>query len=83
MKLDNTNIGKVLKQEINEYLDREFNNKRISQELYEKAKSNVIKNILAWLNDENIGRLSPNLKLGIVDAVNEKKWADLSELYFD
>lgn len=72
-----------VEQQVHTYLDTGLAEKKISQELYDKAKSNVVKNLKAWLSDENITRLSPNLTLGVADAVAEGRWADIAELYID
>ncbi|MFH1916639.1 MAG: hypothetical protein ABIJ21_05210 [Nanoarchaeota archaeon] len=72
-----------IEKQMHAYLDAEFKAGRILKDIYDKAKANVIKNLKAWMQDPRIDTLSPNLKKAVMTAIQEKRWADLSELYFD
>ena len=62
---------------INSFLDINFKEGKIDQQSYDMAKKNTIANIEKWLKDPNIDRISPNLKAGIVEAIEQEKWEDL------
>jgi phosphoglucomutase len=62
---------------INNFLDINFKEDKIDQQSYDMANNNTIANIEKWLTDPNIDRLSPNLKDGIIEAIEQEKWEDL------
>lgn len=68
---------------IRAYLDDQYRAGKIDKGLFEKAERNVIPNLRAWLEDERIDSLSPNLKRGIRQAVRQKRWAVLTEVFVD
>ncbi len=71
------------KSNIDNYLQQQLESKAISQELYQKAKENVMKNLTFWMTDKTIEKLSPNITPGILDAINEGRWADIAEVFVD
>jgi phosphoglucomutase len=79
MTLDFASVEKS----ISAYLDLELKEKRISQELYTKAKKNVMVNLKKWYTDDRINTLSPNFRKAIDSAVKEKRWTDMCTLYVD
>jgi phosphomannomutase len=73
-------INKVIsdaEQGIGRYLDSEMEKGHIDQQLYDDASGNTLCNLREWLEDGNIDRISPNLKAGIVDAVEKGRWEDI------
>ena len=65
------------------YLESQYRSGNIDQGLFDKAKRNVIQNLAAWLGDDRIDALSPNLKDGIRQAVHDERWAVLTEVFID
>jgi phosphoglucomutase len=63
--------------EINHYLETALRERRIDRQSYKIARSNTIENLKTWLLDLNIDRISPNLKAGIVEAVEQGRWEDI------
>ena len=63
--------------EINNYLDSNLKNDKIDQQSYDQAKKYTLAYLKKWLLDPNIDRLSPNLKAGILEALEQEKWADI------
>ena len=68
---------------ITAYLDDQYQSGKIDQGLFEKAKRNVIQNLTAWLNDDLLDTLSPNFKDGVRQAIQEERWATLTEVFVD
>ena len=66
---------------ISEYLESVLKEGKIDQQLYDSAKENTIDNLNIWLNDSNIDRLSPNLKKGIIEAITEQRWPDITNAF--
>lgn len=63
------------------HLKSSFHDGRISEELYKRAKTNVLKNLEKWLFSERIDQISPRAKEGLTKAIKESRWADLIEAY--
>lgn len=68
---------------IDGYLDRKYQQGEIRKELYEGAKARVIPNIISWMKDENINRISPTLREAIKKSVEEERWEDIVYAYLD
>ena len=66
---------------INEYLDSAVSSKMIDKQLYNIAKKNTYANLERWLTDENIDKISPNLKIGVVNAIDTGKWEHIVNAY--
>jgi phosphomannomutase len=49
----------------------------LSKNYFELASAEVPRNLEEWLSDEAIDALSPNLRLGIKDAIEAERWDDL------
>ncbi|MDI6751461.1 MAG: hypothetical protein QME07_01180, partial [bacterium] len=62
---------------INEYLKTAFENDKIDSQSYNSAKKYVLHYLEGWLKDPQIDKLSPNLKPGIADSIQNKRWEDL------
>ena len=67
---------------IHEYLDAALESEGIDKQLHDGAKCNTLSNLTKWLEDPKIDVLSPNLKLGVIDAIQNKKWADLVNAFW-
>ncbi|MBM3263022.1 MAG: hypothetical protein FJY97_06290 [candidate division Zixibacteria bacterium] len=68
---------------ISAYLDEQCRTGTIDEGLAGKARANVVANLSTWLGDPRIDVLSPRLKDGIRDAVRERRWAVLTEVFVD
>jgi len=68
---------------IDAYLDMNYRQGELEERIYRKAKVSVMDNFSIWLADENITRLSLNLKGGLQDAVHAGRWADLTDAFAD
>ncbi|MBN1893245.1 hypothetical protein JW906_02075 [bacterium] len=66
---------------VNWYLDE--NKTLIRQEIYESAKKNVPEKLEAWLSHPGVDALSPHAKDGIVQAIEQKRWANLIDAFLD
>jgi len=62
---------------IRRYLDEARRAGRIDEQLYQLAVDNLFANLEEWLNDPHIDRISPPLKSGIVDAIEDERWEDI------
>lgn len=74
------NIKHLLKKAdigINQFLEENYNRDIIDKQLYEIAKENTILNLSEWLNNMTIEVLSPKVKKGIADAINNSDWENL------
>ena len=69
--LENAKIG------IEQYLDNAYNTGNIDEQLYTIAKNNTYSNLVRWFCDENINKVSPNFRKGIIEAINDKKWEQI------
>ncbi|MBN1805103.1 MAG: hypothetical protein JW837_07620 [Sedimentisphaerales bacterium] len=64
-----------------EYLEEAKSDKRIDEQLYDVAKKQTFPNLKKWLEDENIDNISPRLKEGIRNAVENGQWKDIVNAY--
>ncbi|MFC1634568.1 hypothetical protein ACFL5Z_06970 [Planctomycetota bacterium] len=62
---------------ISEYLDEALRNDRIDRQLYEEARKHTLPNLRRWLEDEHIDVISPHLKEGVCNAINNEQWENL------
>ena len=65
------------------YLDEQFHRGVVDAGLFEKARRTVIANLTSWFQDPHIDSLSPRLKEGIQNAISERRWAVLTEVFVD
>jgi phosphoglucomutase len=50
---------------------------QIDEPSYRQAGQNTLPNLKAWLEDEDLVRVSPNLRQGIEKVIREGRWEDL------
>ena len=62
------------RQGIAAYLESALSEGRIDQQLYAEAERQTYTNLKQWLTDEDIGRLCPNLKPGILGVIKNERW---------
>ena len=62
------------RQGIATYLESALSEGRIDQQLYAEAERQTYTNLEHWLTDEDIGRLCPNLKPGILGVIKNERW---------
>jgi phosphoglucomutase len=62
---------------VDHFLERALREGKVDNQLYQEAKTNTISNIENWLSDKNIDQISPDLKNGIIDAIEQGKWEDI------
>jgi phosphoglucomutase len=70
------NLNKI-EQGINHYLDAALKEEKIDRQSYEMAKKNTMAFLEQWLTDENFVRISPNVRKGILTAVEAGKWEEI------
>lgn len=80
---DKSDILQVARLGILGYLDSGRASGEFSEELFEKAKKKAIQNLEEWFLDPAIQRISPNVKDGILRAIEKKRWSDIVEAYID
>ncbi len=66
---------------IKAYLESEVASGNIDQNYFQLAQDNVIPNLKNWLEDSDADRFSPNIREGIVNAIDRQRWAQLTEAY--
>lgn len=62
---------------IDRYLSSALKNKMIDNQLFSIASKNTFSNLEKWVLDENIDKISPNFKKGIIQAVEDEKWEQI------
>ncbi|MEY3368429.1 MAG: alpha-phosphoglucomutase [Bacteroidota bacterium] len=62
---------------IDGYLDTALQEGKIDRQSYDMAKKNTMGFLQQWLTDENFLRVSPNLRQGILAAVDAGKWEEI------
>ena len=78
--MDNRDIKTFLKsaeQGITKYLKTAMETGRIDQQSYADATNYTFSNLNKWLTNPHIDSISPQLKKGICDAIDEEKWGDI------
>ncbi len=66
---------------ISSYLTK--NKKKIRPEILVSAEKKVPKNLEKWLLDEQVHRLSPGTREGIIRAIRQKQWARIIDAFID
>ncbi len=66
-----------IEQGVNGYLDAALKEEKIDRQSYDMAKKNTMAFLRQWLTDENFLRVSPNIRKGIMSAVDAGKWEDI------
>lgn len=74
--MSNIDFNKI-EQGVNGYLDAALKEEKIDRQSYEMAKKNTMTFLRQWLTDENFLRISPNVRKGIMAAVEAGKWEDI------
>jgi len=82
-KVDIDELIRKAKNEIHDDLDSKFKKGEIWGPIYEAARENVTTNIEEWLKNVDINRLDPNVRIGIKNAIEEKRWEHLIEAFLD
>ncbi|MCK5738290.1 hypothetical protein KAH55_03880, partial [bacterium] len=62
---------------VNGYLETNLRDGKIDQQSFDLATQNTMALLEEWLSDPKIDELSPNLKAGIAEAVENKEWEPL------
>ena len=62
---------------ISRYLDQARSEGRIDRQSYEQARRNTFSALKNWLQDERIPIISPPLKDGLRDAIQDGRWEEL------
>jgi len=66
-----------IKNGVNNYLETALQEGKIDRQSYLMAKENTDTLLSKWLADENFLRISPNVRKGIWEAVEEGKWEEI------
>ncbi|MDI6641927.1 MAG: hypothetical protein QME68_06435, partial [Elusimicrobiota bacterium] len=75
------NLLKQAEIEINNYLDTQYHEKKITEEIYKKARDVTYKNLEFWATDKYIKKLSPKTQKAIYEAIRQKRWKDIVEVF--
>ncbi len=67
---------------INEYLDRNYDNDLIIEQIYDKAKTYIPLNLGKWLFDNMINTLAPGFIEGLSKALIAKRWDHIAEAFY-
>lgn len=62
---------------INDYLERMRASGELAENYYQTARDNVFANLREWVSSDEIARLSPQLRDGVLDAVEAGRWEEL------
>ena len=62
---------------INAYLDRLKASGELADNYYQTAKQHVLPNLTQWLRSDDIARLSPRLRTGVIEAIEQERWEEL------
>ena len=62
---------------INDYLERMRASGELAENYYQAARDNVVKNLREWVTNDDIARLSPQLRHGVLDAARDARWEEL------
>ncbi len=46
------------------------------------SKQGVFANLVKWMEDPNIDKFSPRTKEGIIQAIHDQRWSDISEAFY-
>ena len=74
---DISSILKSAEQGITKYLKIARETGRIDQQSHADALNNTLPNLKKWLTDPHIDSISPQLKKGVCDAIEDEKWGDI------
>ena len=66
---------------VTSYLQNALEQGSITSQQHASASQSVMPNLREWLEDPKIDEISPNLKLGVADAVEAGRWEDLVNAY--
>jgi len=55
----------------------------IRQEIYESAMKNVPEKLTEWLYSIRVDEISPNAKIGIINAIKDKRWENIVDAFLD
>ncbi len=66
---------------IQQYLKTALEGGKISRGQFEMAERETVPNLRQWLGSARIDEISPNLKLGVADAVAAGRWEELVNAY--
>jgi phosphomannomutase len=66
---------------VSSYLKAALDDGSINQGQFDTATANVIPTLRKWLNDPALDRISPNLKSGVADTVDNGCWEDIVNAY--
>lgn len=77
MTIDMETVIKKTEKRVHKFLETSLKEDKIDKQSYEMAKKNTIDNIKKWLTDPIIDKISPNLKDGIIESIEQEKWEDI------
>lgn len=62
---------------ITQYLNKRLGTGQIDQQSYRQAMQNTFPSLKRWLEDDELVRISPNLRSGLEHVIHEQRWEDL------
>ena len=82
-KMRTDELKKLITLEVNNYLNQKYREGKLTEEIYRDAKKKVVPNIINWMKDKNIAKVSPNVIKGIKKAIINKRWEDIIYAFLD
>ncbi|MDD5060362.1 MAG: methyltransferase domain-containing protein, partial [Candidatus Omnitrophica bacterium] len=69
------------KLEIEARLKQRFEAKKIGKEIYDAALANTYPNLEAWIENEHLAKLFPNVRAAILEAIEQGRWDHIIEAF--
>ena len=70
------------KEEVRERITRHLNKANLDEQIRKKSLTDVYANLSRWMENESIDAISPKAKQGILHAIDDKRWSDISEAFY-
>jgi len=69
------------KEKMENYLTKQRDEGKITDEIYKKAIKVTYKNFELWVTDNRINEISPNTSKAILEAIQQERWKDIIEVF--
>jgi phosphoglucomutase len=80
-----SDIKADVRAELEAHFEAQVKDGKIDQRIYDKMTSEqgVVANLSRWMESPDIDRISPSARRGILAAIVDKRWDDVSEAFYD